>query len=257
MNCARPATTGAGLHLERRAPVRAAAGRQRHHGARHAVAGDLRHRGGARVRHRRRDRRDGRLRAVAGLRADVDGPGAPAAVLAAAGAMADRPAAGRRAASRFAVPAPCWPPSPSSRRWPSAASTRLRVDTNHINFFADTHPLHQSAVLIDDQLAGIYSFQVMLEGPADSLKSPDALARIERLERELQTLPSVKKVIEPRRLHQAREPRSCTTIDQRRRSSRRRPRPSRRSCSSLACQMTGASNWSGSSRATSRGRRSP
>ena len=41
--------------------------------------------------------------------------------------------------------------------------TRLRVDTNHINFFADTHPLHQSAVLIDNQLAGIYTFQVMLE----------------------------------------------------------------------------------------------
>jgi uncharacterized protein len=72
--------------------------------------------------------------------------------------------------------------------------TRLRVDTNHINFFAESHPLHQSAVLIDDRLAGIYSFQVMLEGPPDSLKSPDALARIERLERALQTLPSVKKV---------------------------------------------------------------
>jgi uncharacterized protein len=72
--------------------------------------------------------------------------------------------------------------------------TRLRVDTNHINFFADTHPLHQSAVLIDNQLAGIYTFQVMLEGPADSLKSPDTMARIERLERQLQTLPSVRKV---------------------------------------------------------------
>jgi uncharacterized protein len=72
--------------------------------------------------------------------------------------------------------------------------TRLRVDTNHINFFAESHPLHQSAVLIDDRLAGIYSFQVMLEGPPDSLKSPDALARIQRLERALQTLPSVKKV---------------------------------------------------------------
>ena len=73
--------------------------------------------------------------------------------------------------------------------------TRLRVDTNHINFFADTHPLHQSAVLIDNQLAGIYTFQVMLEGPADSLKSLDTMARIERLERQLQTLPSVRKVV--------------------------------------------------------------
>ncbi len=51
-----------------------------------------------------------------------------------------------------------------------------------------------SAVLIDNQLAGVYSFQVVLEGPADSMKSPDALARMERLERQLQTLPSVKKV---------------------------------------------------------------
>ncbi|MBK5297415.1 MAG: MMPL family transporter [Vicinamibacteria bacterium] len=76
-----------------------------------------------------------------------------------------------------------------------AGLTRLRVDTNHINFFADTHPLHQSAVLIDNQLAGIYTFQVMLEGPADSLKSPDTMARIERLERLLQTLPSVRKVV--------------------------------------------------------------
>jgi hypothetical protein len=73
--------------------------------------------------------------------------------------------------------------------------TRLRVDTNHINFFADTHPLHQSAVLIDNQLAGIYTFQVMLEGPADSLKSLDTMARIEQLERQLQTLPSVRKVV--------------------------------------------------------------
>ena len=66
-----------------------------------------------------------------------------------------------------------------------AGITRLRVDTNHINFFADKHPLHQSAALIDRQLSGIYSFKVMLEGPAESLKSPDALARIERLERQL------------------------------------------------------------------------
>jgi predicted RND superfamily exporter protein len=68
------------------------------------------------------------------------------------------------------------------------------VDTNHINFFAENHPLYRSAVVIDNQLAGIYSFQVLLEGPVDSLKSPDAMARMERLERELATLPSVKKV---------------------------------------------------------------
>lgn len=76
----------------------------------------------------------------------------------------------------------------------AAGVLRLRVDTNHINFFADTHPLSRSARVIDGQLAGIYSFQVLLEGPAESLKAPDALSRIERLERELSSLPSVKKV---------------------------------------------------------------
>lgn len=72
--------------------------------------------------------------------------------------------------------------------------TRLRVDTNHINFFGESHPLHRSATVIDGQLSGIYSFQVMLEGPPDSLQTPDTLARIERLERDLRTLPSVRKV---------------------------------------------------------------
>ena len=50
----------------------------------------------------------------------------------------------------------------------------LRVDTNHINFFRQGHPLSQSAAVIDRQLSGVYSFQLMLEGPPDSLNTPDA-----------------------------------------------------------------------------------
>jgi uncharacterized protein len=76
----------------------------------------------------------------------------------------------------------------------AAGVTRLRVDTNHINFFAESHPLHRSAVVIDRQLSGVYSFQIMLEGPPDSMKTPDTLARIERLEARLRTLGSVRKV---------------------------------------------------------------
>jgi predicted RND superfamily exporter protein len=49
---------------------------------------------------------------------------------------------------------------------------RLRVDTNHINFFSTSHPLSQSAAVIDKDLAGVYSFQIMLEGPPESMKSP-------------------------------------------------------------------------------------
>jgi predicted RND superfamily exporter protein len=70
----------------------------------------------------------------------------------------------------------------------------LRVDTNHINFFSAKHPLGESAAIIDTRLGGIYSFQILLEGPADSVRQPDALAKMEQLETELRTLPFVRKV---------------------------------------------------------------
>jgi predicted RND superfamily exporter protein len=77
----------------------------------------------------------------------------------------------------------------------AAGVTRLRVDTNHINFFADDHPLHQSAVVIDGQLSGVYSFNVLLEGPAGSMQTPDALARMQELQARLARLPFVRKVV--------------------------------------------------------------
>jgi predicted RND superfamily exporter protein len=70
----------------------------------------------------------------------------------------------------------------------------LRVDTNHINFFSREHPLGQSARVIDGELSGIYSFQILLEGPAESLGTPDALQRMDRLENELRKQPDVRKV---------------------------------------------------------------
>jgi len=78
----------------------------------------------------------------------------------------------------------------------SAAGIRwLRVDTNHINFFAETHPLHQSAKVLDENLSGIYSFNVLLEGEPESMKSPDALRRMEELRVRLERLPFVRKVV--------------------------------------------------------------
>jgi uncharacterized protein len=71
---------------------------------------------------------------------------------------------------------------------------RLRVDTNHINFFKPGHPISQSAAVIDRELAGVYSFQIMLEGPPDSLKTPDALRRIDGFEAQLRAFPHVRKV---------------------------------------------------------------
>jgi predicted RND superfamily exporter protein len=78
-----------------------------------------------------------------------------------------------------------------------AGTPRLRVDTNHINFFAEDHPLGSSARVIDRNLAGVYSFQFFLEGPPDSMKQPDTLRRMDRLAREIARLPFVKKVTSP------------------------------------------------------------
>jgi predicted RND superfamily exporter protein len=71
---------------------------------------------------------------------------------------------------------------------------KLRVDTNHINFFSRRHPLGASAAVIDNQLSGVYSFQIMLEGPPDSMKTPDTLQRMDRLQTELRKFPQVRKV---------------------------------------------------------------
>ena len=71
---------------------------------------------------------------------------------------------------------------------------RLRVDTNHISFFSARHPLGQSAAVIDKELGGVYSFQIMLEGPPESLKTPDALQRMDRLQQSLRQFPHVRKV---------------------------------------------------------------
>jgi hypothetical protein len=72
--------------------------------------------------------------------------------------------------------------------------SRLRVDTNDINFFPASHPLTQSAAVIDRELSGIYSFNILIEGAPDSIATPDALRRMERLSAELGALPFVRKV---------------------------------------------------------------
>jgi predicted RND superfamily exporter protein len=77
----------------------------------------------------------------------------------------------------------------------AAGTWWLHVDTNHMNFFAEDHPLHQSAKVIDEQLSGIYSFNILLEGEPDSMKSPEALRRMEELRVRVEKLPFVKKVV--------------------------------------------------------------
>jgi len=76
-----------------------------------------------------------------------------------------------------------------------AGMLRLRVDTNHINYFSQRHPLHESADVIDRALSGVYSFQIFFEGPVDSMRDPDILARMERLQQDMLGLPNVRKAI--------------------------------------------------------------
>ena len=57
-----------------------------------------------------------------------------------------------------------------------------------------THPLGSSAAVIDQKLAGVYSYQIMLEGPPDSFQRPEILAQIEQLQNELRREPYVRKV---------------------------------------------------------------
>jgi predicted RND superfamily exporter protein len=71
----------------------------------------------------------------------------------------------------------------------------LRVDTNHVNFFATDHPLARSARVIDNELSGIYNFNILFEGEPDSMKSPGTLRRMEDLRSRLQRLPFVRKVV--------------------------------------------------------------
>ncbi len=75
-----------------------------------------------------------------------------------------------------------------------AGVTRLEVDTNHIAFFSGNHPLGKSAAVIDQQLGGVYGFQILLEGPPGSMQQPATLQRIDALASRIEAFPEVRKV---------------------------------------------------------------
>src|SRR5688500_2308817 len=70
-----------------------------------------------------------------------------------------------------------------------------RVDPMRIYFFPQDRPLQRSAFVFDKELSGIYSFNILLEGEPESMKSPDALRRMEMLRLRLEWLPFVRKVV--------------------------------------------------------------
>ena len=106
------------------------------------------------------------------------------------------------------------------------------------------------------KLAGVYSFQMMLEGPPDSLKRPDMLARMDQLQKRAAARAARPQGHVGRRLREAHPPRAERRPRRRRTSSRPTPTPSRRSCSSSRSAAKAATSSSASSPATSRARRS-
>jgi predicted RND superfamily exporter protein len=68
---------------------------------------------------------------------------------------------------------------------------RLRASTNHIAFFPKSSPIRQSAGLIDDKLAGVYSFEIVLAGEPDTFKDPDLLRRIDHVVHRIKQYPDI------------------------------------------------------------------
>jgi len=73
--------------------------------------------------------------------------------------------------------------------------SRLRASTNHIEFFPEESPLARSARLIDQRLAGVYSFEVILEAAPGTFKDPEILKRMDDLTERIEALPQVKRAI--------------------------------------------------------------
>ena len=73
--------------------------------------------------------------------------------------------------------------------------TKLRVETNELEWFPTDSEMNINAEIMDKELSGIGSMEIILEGGPDAMKQPEILSRMDALSREIATLPQVKKVI--------------------------------------------------------------
>ena len=177
-------------------PVRAAARRQRHDRARAAVAGDER---------RRRVRAFG-IGAAVGVMVDF----VMSLVFVPTLLTLVKPETGRGAAGTLVAGADAarWRGSRSATHGRAVGDGLVVIVVSRVRHRAAArrHQPHQllrrriirftsRPTLIDQELSGIYSFNILLEGPPDSMKSPDALRRMEQLRPRLEQLPFVRKVV--------------------------------------------------------------
>lgn len=72
--------------------------------------------------------------------------------------------------------------------------TRLKVETNVLDYFKKNSPIHKSTTFIENNLSGIHFLNISLKTDIrDYFKRPKSLREIEKLEKFLKTLPSVDK----------------------------------------------------------------
>jgi uncharacterized protein len=73
--------------------------------------------------------------------------------------------------------------------------TKLKIETNELEWFPKDSEMNINARILDKELSGIGSMEIILEGGPDAMKQPDILSRMDALSRNIATLPQVKKVI--------------------------------------------------------------
>lgn len=73
--------------------------------------------------------------------------------------------------------------------------TKVRIETNQIEWFPKEEDCYRSAMLVDKNLSGIGNTEIIIKGKEDVLKEPGILTKMDNLSSEIERLPRVKKVI--------------------------------------------------------------
>jgi predicted RND superfamily exporter protein len=77
-----------------------------------------------------------------------------------------------------------------------AGILRLDVESSAIDFLSDEHPVSQGYRFLQDRGVGLSSLEVLIRTPRiEYFASPDVVARLSRMEREVRTLPGVTEVV--------------------------------------------------------------
>lgn len=73
--------------------------------------------------------------------------------------------------------------------------TKLKIETNELEWFPKDSDMYINAQILDKELSGIGTMEVILEGAPDAMKQPEILSRMDRLNEQIAAMPQVKKVV--------------------------------------------------------------